>query len=88
MTVSSEIITAEFFRAMQDNMEQLKLAYASENRERILDLDNEFHEIVGYVAEIGESAKKVKVGDRVIIDQVVPCGHCYACRKGVLTFDK
>lgn len=46
MTVSSEIITAEFFRAMPDNMEQLKLAYASENRERILDLDNEFHEMV------------------------------------------
>ncbi len=40
------------------------------------------HEIVGYVVEVGESAKKVKVGDRVIIDQVVPCGHCYACRKG------
>ena len=33
------------------------------------------HEIVGYVVEVGESAKKVKVGDRVIIDQVVPCGH-------------
>ena len=40
------------------------------------------HEIVGYVVEVGESARKVKVGDRVIIDQVVPCGHCYACRKG------
>jgi len=24
----------------------------------------------------------VKVGDRVIIDQVTACGHCYACRKG------
>ena len=40
------------------------------------------HEIVGYVVEVGEGATKVKVGDRVIVDQVVPCGHCYACRKG------
>ena len=40
------------------------------------------HEMVGVVAEVGPTAKKVKVGDRVIIDQVVPCGHCYACRKG------
>lgn len=40
------------------------------------------HEMVGVVVETGPTAKKVKVGDRVIIDQVVPCGHCYACRKG------
>lgn len=40
------------------------------------------HEMVGVVVETGSTAQKVKVGDRVIIDQVVPCGHCYACRKG------
>ena len=40
------------------------------------------HEMVGVVVETGPTAQKVKVGDRVIIDQVVPCGHCYACRKG------
>ena len=40
------------------------------------------HEIVGVVHEVGEGVTKVKVGDRVIIDQVLPCGHCYACRKG------
>ncbi len=38
------------------------------------------HEMVGEVVETGPSAKKVKVGDRVIIDQVTCCGHCYACR--------
>lgn len=38
------------------------------------------HEMVGDVVETGPSAKKVKVGDRVIIDQVTSCGHCYACR--------
>ena len=40
------------------------------------------HEMVGEVVEVGETAKKVKVGDRVIIDQVTACGHCYACRHG------
>lgn len=40
------------------------------------------HEIVGVVEEIGENVTKVKVGDRVIIDQVTACGHCYACKKG------
>lgn len=40
------------------------------------------HEIVGEVVETGKSASKVKVGDRVIIDQVTACGHCYACKHG------
>ena len=39
------------------------------------------HEIVGVVDEIGEGVTKVKVGDRVIIDQITACGHCYACMK-------
>lgn len=38
--------------------------------------------MVGDVVEVGENATKFKVGDRVIIDQVTACGHCYACRKG------
>lgn len=40
------------------------------------------HEIVGVVEEVGEKVSKVKPGDRVIIDQVTSCGHCYACRRG------
>ena len=39
------------------------------------------HEIVGVVDEIGDGVTKVKVGDRVIVDQITSCGHCYACRK-------
>ena len=35
-----------FFRAMADNIAQLKLAYASGDGNRALDLDNEFHEMV------------------------------------------
>ena len=37
------------------------------------------HEIVGVVKETGAKVDRVKVGDRVILDQVMPCGTCYAC---------
>lgn len=40
------------------------------------------HEMVGEVIKVGPTATKVRVGDRVIIDQVTNCGHCYACRHG------
>jgi len=40
------------------------------------------HEMVGVVEEIMGDAGDLKVGDRVIINQVTSCGHCYPCRKG------
>jgi len=40
------------------------------------------HEMVGVVAETGSSVQNLKVGDRVIVNQVTSCGHCYPCRKG------
>lgn len=40
------------------------------------------HEMVGEVEEIGNEVTKVKVGDRVIVDQVVKCRKCYACKMG------
>lgn len=40
------------------------------------------HEMVGVVSEIGEGVTAVKVGDRVIVNQVTSCGHCYPCRIG------
>jgi threonine dehydrogenase-like Zn-dependent dehydrogenase len=40
------------------------------------------HEIVGRVEAVLDHVTTLKVGDRVIIDQVVNCGECYACRKG------
>lgn len=38
------------------------------------------HEMVGEVVEVDDKVTKVKVGDRVIVDQVVSCGECYACK--------
>ena len=40
------------------------------------------HEMVGVVDEIGPDVKNLKVGDRVIINQVISCGHCYPCSLG------
>ena len=40
------------------------------------------HEMVGEIVEVGSGVTQRKVGERVIIDQVTACGHCYACRKG------
>lgn len=40
------------------------------------------HEVVGVVEELGDTATRLKLGDRVIVDEVTYCGHCYACRKG------
>ena len=38
------------------------------------------HAMVGVVEEIGSNVKKLKVGDRIIVNQVVSCGDCYPCR--------
>lgn len=40
------------------------------------------HEFGGIVSEIGKNVTKVKVGDKVAVDPVISCGHCYPCRIG------
>ena len=40
------------------------------------------HEMVGRVDQVGPNVKDLNVGDRVIINQVTSCGHCYPCRIG------
>ena len=40
------------------------------------------HEATGVVAQVGERATSVKVGDRVLLPAVLPCGSCFACRTG------
>lgn len=40
------------------------------------------HEYVGTVVAVGSSVTKVKVGDRVAVEQGLPCDCCYFCRDG------
>lgn len=39
------------------------------------------HEMIGVVAEVGDNVSSLKIGDRIIINQVTSCGHCYPCSK-------
>lgn len=40
------------------------------------------HEFLGHIVQIGENVKGFAVGDRVIADQIVPCGECKFCKSG------
>lgn len=40
------------------------------------------HEIAGEVVSIPENKKGIRVGDRVIVDPYLYCGHCYPCSIG------
>ena len=40
------------------------------------------HEVAGVIEAVGEEVKDLKVGDHVVVDNVISCGHCYACRTG------
>ena len=40
------------------------------------------HEAMGRIEAIGARVTEVAVGDRVVLDPVISCGHCPACRVG------
>jgi 2-desacetyl-2-hydroxyethyl bacteriochlorophyllide A dehydrogenase len=40
------------------------------------------HEFVGAVVETGPEQKEFQTGDRVVCEQIVPCGECRFCRTG------
>ena len=40
------------------------------------------HEIAGVIEEIGENSRGFKKGDRIVVDTIVSCGHCIACKSG------
>jgi 2-desacetyl-2-hydroxyethyl bacteriochlorophyllide A dehydrogenase len=41
------------------------------------------HEVAGQVVALGPAVRRLRVGDRVAINNVVGCGTCPACRAGV-----
>lgn len=40
------------------------------------------HEFSGEVVEVGEGVTKFNVGDRVVVEPIVACGKCPACKEG------
>lgn len=40
------------------------------------------HEMVGTIIEVGSHVHGYKIGDRVVIDNNVPCGYCEECQTG------
>lgn len=40
------------------------------------------HEFAGEIEEVGPDVQGLAPGDRVVVDPVVSCGTCYACRVG------
>lgn len=40
------------------------------------------HEFFGRIVEMGENVEGYNLGDRIIADQIVPCGKCKFCRDG------
>jgi L-gulonate 5-dehydrogenase len=40
------------------------------------------HEFAGEIEAVGPDVSGLAEGDRVVVDPVVSCGHCYACRVG------
>lgn len=40
------------------------------------------HEVVGVVTQKGRNVSKFDVGDHVVLEPLVSCGECYACKKG------
>lgn len=40
------------------------------------------HEFFGEVVKLGAGVEDVQIGDRMISEQIVPCGECVYCREG------
>ena len=40
------------------------------------------HEASGEIAAVGADVEKYRVGDKVVVEPGIPCGHCEYCRQG------
>jgi len=56
----------------------LRIFYGSKS----IDVPITGHEISGTVEEVGRSVQDISIGDNVVIETVVGCGECEACKRG------
>jgi L-gulonate 5-dehydrogenase len=40
------------------------------------------HEFVGHIDAVGAGVSEARIGERVVVDPVISCGQCHACRIG------
>jgi len=40
------------------------------------------HEVAGVVKAVGVEVTQFRPGDRIVVDPLIACGHCFMCRKG------
>jgi erythritol/L-threitol dehydrogenase len=40
------------------------------------------HEFIGFIVEMGKGVTGFEIGDRVVSEQIVPCGKCMFCQTG------
>ncbi|RZN39699.1 MULTISPECIES: Zn-dependent oxidoreductase [unclassified Escherichia] len=40
------------------------------------------HEFVGTITSVGDNISPQRIGERVVVDPVISCGHCYPCSIG------
>ncbi|MGL6065409.1 MAG: zinc-binding alcohol dehydrogenase family protein [Fusobacteriaceae bacterium] len=40
------------------------------------------HEVVGEVIQIGKNVKNLEIGNKVVLEPMIACGECYACKSG------
>ncbi|RMF95085.1 MAG: threonine dehydrogenase [Candidatus Schekmanbacteria bacterium] len=40
------------------------------------------HEFAGEIVEVANDLQGFSIGDRVLVEAIIPCGNCYACRRG------
>jgi 2-desacetyl-2-hydroxyethyl bacteriochlorophyllide A dehydrogenase len=41
------------------------------------------HECAGVITDTGKNVRGLAVGDRVTVESIIGCGHCYYCRNGM-----
>ncbi len=41
------------------------------------------HELAGEIVDVAKDVERLQIGDRVVLEPVITCGHCEFCLKGV-----